>query len=43
MTGRKLLNMTTVFHDISKGMKSTAEVNSNLNNVIVIAYYLKKQ
>ena len=29
MTGRKLLNMTTVFYDISKGMKSTAEVNSN--------------
>jgi hypothetical protein len=29
MTGRKLLNMTTVFHNISKGMKSPAEVNSN--------------
>jgi UTP:GlnB (protein PII) uridylyltransferase len=29
MTERKLLNMTTVFHDISKGMKSPAEVNSN--------------
>ncbi len=29
MPGRKLFNMITEFHNISKGMKSPAEVNSN--------------
>ena len=29
MPERKLFNTTTVFHNILKGMKSPAEVNSN--------------
>ncbi len=29
MPGRKLFNMITEFHNILKGMKSPAEVNSN--------------
>ena len=29
MPGRKLFNMITEFHNISKGMKSPVEVNSN--------------